>query len=320
MSLLTGYRPLIACVGGLFLAQTPAHAELPQPVRDIIDAAIASGDKDAVETVIGFARQTNPEDNAEIDAIMADFNAEQRRIADEQAAAEEQAIRSAGVFDNWSGRGEIGASRSTGNTDNLGLSIGLKLNREGIDWQHRFRANADLQRSNGRTTKERYFASYEPRFTLNEGAFLFAIAQFERNPFQGYSARYSVSGGIGYRLIDDEGMRLAVKVGPAWRRTDFSDGGGESSIAGLAGLDFDWDITDRLKFTQDANMVANAGGSATVIIDANNTSLNFVSGLEARVSDRLSTRFSYTIDYDSNPPDGKESMDTLSRVTLIYGF
>jgi putative salt-induced outer membrane protein len=29
---------------------------------------------------------------------------------------------------------------------------------------------------------------------------------------------------------------------------------------------------------------------------------------------------SYTIDYDSNPPPGAVSTDTLSRFTLVYDF
>ena len=102
--------------------------------------------------------------------------------------------------------------------------------------------------------------------------------------------------------------------------TDFVNGDSESRIAGLLGVDFDWSITDRLKLTHETNAVAETGGSATVIVDSNNTSLNFVTGLNAKVSDKLTTRFSYAVEYDSNPPAGSENTDTLSRVTLIYDF
>ena len=44
------------------------------------------------------------------------------------------------------------------------------------------------------------------------------------------------------------------------------------------------------------------------------------SGLEATISDGLTTRLSYTVDYDSNPPAGAVSTDTLTRFTLVYGF
>jgi putative salt-induced outer membrane protein len=317
-STLAARSPVI--LAGLAALPSPAFAELPQPVRAMVEAAIASGDKAKVDAVIAVARQTNPDDTAELDSLQAGFTAKQQRLAQAQAAEKERKIRSAGVLGNWTGRGQIGVSRSTGNTDNLALSLALDLDRKGIDWQHHNKATADFQRSNGLTTGERYFASYEPRYNLSKRAFVFGIGQFERNPFQGFDGRYAVSGGVGYRLLDGKGLELSIKAGPAWRRTDFVYGGSESSIAALAGFDFDWAITDRLKFTQDTNMVANTGGAATLIVDANNTTLNLVTALEAKVSHRLSARLSYTIDYDSNPPAGATSTDTFSNVTLVYGF
>jgi putative salt-induced outer membrane protein len=114
--------------------------------------------------------------------------------------------------------------------------------------------------------------------------------------------------------------QLSLQAGPAWRRVDFLDGTSDSSLGALAGLDFDWQIAKALKFTQDANLVADGGGAATVLVDSNNTSVLLTSGLEAKISDRLTTRLSYTFDYDSNPPIGAVSTDTLTRFTLVYGF
>ena len=146
------------------------------------------------------------------------------------------------------------------------------------------------------------------------------MAQYERDRFQGFSGRYAVSGGIGYRVLDEDNIKLSVKAGPAYRITEFNDGTSESRIAALLGLDFDWDISDRLKLTHDTNAVAEGGASAQAIIDSSNTSLNFVTGLNAKISDRISARVSYAIEYDSNPPAGAVQTDTLSRITLIYDF
>jgi putative salt-induced outer membrane protein len=48
--------------------------------------------------------------------------------------------------------------------------------------------------------------------------------------------------------------------------------------------------------------------------------VNLATGLEAKVSDRLSTRLSYAVDYNSNPPAGRGDTDTISRFSLVYGF
>jgi putative salt-induced outer membrane protein len=48
--------------------------------------------------------------------------------------------------------------------------------------------------------------------------------------------------------------------------------------------------------------------------------LSLVTALDAKVSDRITTRFSYALDYDSDPPPNAVSTDTLTRFTLVYGF
>ena len=81
-----------------------------------------------------------------------------------------------------------------------------------------------------------------------------------------------------------------------------------------------WKITPRLIFTQNANMVAETAGSATLIVESDNTTLALNSGLEAKISDRLSTRLSYALSYDSNPPPQGVSTDSMTRFTMVYGF
>ena len=314
MRITTAIIPL-AC-----LLATPVHAQLAQPVRDMIEAAIATGDADTAKAVVDVARTTNPQDVAEIDAMFGNFQSAQAEEAAAAAAAKELAVREAGLFDNWSGEGQIGFFQSSGNTDSMGLTAQIALNREGINWEHKFRAAADFRRNNGATDREQFMAVYEPRYQINDRLFAYALGQYERDRFQGFSGRYSFSGGLGYRVIDNDALRLSVKAGPAWRKAQFVNGTSESNIAALAGLDFDWRISNRIKLTQDTNAVADAGGSAVAIVDSNNVTLNFVTGLEGKISDSLTARLSYTVEYDSNPPAGAVSTDTLTRFTLVYGF
>ncbi len=286
----------------------------------MVQAAIATGDPAKVDAVIEVAKATNPGDEAELETMRTAFADAQKERARIAAKEKEEHIRSASLFENWSGSGEVGASYASGNNDNAGVTLGLDLKREGIDWSHRLRATMDYQRSNGATTRERYFVSYEPRFQIDDGLFAYGLAQYESDTFQGVSGRLAVSGGLGYKIVDSARVSFSAKLGPAYRRTDYLTGAGESRLAVLAGMDFDWAITDRLKLTQDTNMVAETGGEAVVIVDSSNTSVTLVTGLEARVSNRFSTRLSFTLDYDSNPPVNAVTTDTLSRVTLIYGF
>ena len=307
-------------LAAICLPAVPAAAELPEGVQAMIDAAIASGDAKKVETVLELARQTNPGEAARLDAIAAEWKAAQAVKAAEAKAAKIEAIRTAGMLDLWSGEGEIGAFQSTGNTDSLGISGSVKAKREGLKWSHRISARVDLQRQDGETKREQLLAAYEPRWQFNDDMFVYGLAQIERDRLQGVARRYAASGGLGYKVFDRKGLNLSIKAGPAWRITDYTDGTSASRIAGLFGADFDWEIVKGLTFTQDANALAEGGGEVQVLVDGSNTSINLVSGLDFRISEKLRSRLSYAVEYDSNPPEGAVGTDTLTRFTVIYGF
>ena len=302
------------------LAPAAAHAALPDPVRAMIEAAIATGDKAKVAAVVEVAKTTNTGDAAEIDALDQAFR---QRLAEKDAAEKarkEAEIRTAGLFDEWHGKGQVGAFQSTGNSHDIGVSLALNLDRKGIEWEHKLTATIDYQRSNGLTSRERYLFAYEPRYNFDTDVFGFGLAQYESDRIQGFSSRYSLSGGLGYNLIASPDVKFSAKAGPAFRRTELVDGTAEDHLGGLAGLDFAWKINKRLSFTQNANMVAETGSNATLVVDAGNTTLALNSGLEAKISDRLSTGLSYALNYDSNPPPGGASTDTMTRFTMVYGF
>ncbi|MCW5646494.1 MAG: hypothetical protein KIT23_04600, partial [Sphingopyxis sp.] len=57
------------------------------PVRTMLASAIAGGRDADVEAVAKLAKETNPDDAAEIDAELAAYRAERQRLKDEAAAA-----------------------------------------------------------------------------------------------------------------------------------------------------------------------------------------------------------------------------------------
>ncbi|MEO1710923.1 MAG: DUF481 domain-containing protein, partial [Pseudomonadota bacterium] len=260
--------------------------------------------------VIDLAKTTNPDDVDELDALLASFQTEMEQLAAAEALAEEEAIRSAGIFENWSGQGELGAFNSTGNTENTGVTASLSLVREGINWRHKLSGRAEYQETDGVATREQYAAAYEVNLKMTDRLFAYGLAQYERDPFQGFSARYAVSGGLGYDVLVD-GPTLTVNAGPAWRRTELVDNGGTTSdLAGRAALDFDWDLSENITFTQDASAFIQSGSST----------YTSATGLQAGISDALSVRLSYTIEVDTDPPPGSVKTDTLSRITILYDF
>ena len=95
---------------------------LPQATRAMLEAAAATRDNTAVDTMARFARQTQPDHVAEIDAFVAEYRDGARRRLAEAAAARRIAIAERGVLDGWTGQVQAGASRATGNTSNSAVT------------------------------------------------------------------------------------------------------------------------------------------------------------------------------------------------------
>ena len=280
------------------------------PVRNMLAAAMASGRDADVEAVAKLAKATTPEDAAEIEEQVVAYRAERQRLKDEAAAAARAKLAASKFWENWKGEGQIGASHSSGNTNSAGLSAGLSLARQGIDWLHKLRAQADYQRTNGKTSVERYLTEIEPQYRINERTFAYGLGRWEHDRILGYNTRWNLSGGLGYKVIDNKKMTLSLKGGPAFRQTDFVDGGNDTELTALAGLDFGWQLSPTLRLTQ----------VASTIIGEANGSTSSQTALNAKLTGALSARIAYSAQIDTSPPPGIESVDTQTRFSLVYGF
>ena len=282
----------------------------PDPIGNMLAAAIASAKDADVEAVGKLAKETNPENAQEIEERLLAYRAERKRLRDEAAAAERAKLAAAKFWQNWKGEGQIGASQSSGNTDSVGLSAGVALARKGIDWTHKFRAQADYQRTNGATSVERYLGEVEPQYRINDRTFAFGLGRWEHDRILGYDTRWNLSGGLGYKVVDTKKMTLSLKGGPAFRQTDFVNGEEDTELTALAGLDFGWQISPTLRLTQ----------VASTIIGEANGSTNSQTALSAKLTGALSARIAYSAQIDTSPPPGIEKVDTQTRFTLVYGF
>ncbi len=299
-------------IGAMLAYYRSAHDPVapPDPVGEMLAAAIASGKDGDVEAVAKLAKAASPEQAAEIDARVVAYRAERQRLREEEAAAARAKLAAAKIWQNWKGEGQVGASLATGNTNSKGLSAGLALARKGLDWNHKFRAQADYQRTNGRTSVERFLVELEPQYKISDRAFAYGLGRWEQDRILGYEERWNASGGFGYKVVDEKNIALSLKGGPAWRFTDFTRGPSDSELTGLAGLDFGWQLSPTLRLTQ----------VASTSLGEKNTTTSSLTALNAKLTGALSARVAYSAEIDTNPPPGIEKVDTLTRFTLVYGF
>ena len=248
-------RHCLAILPLLFATQAWANAPalLPPSVREMLEAAIANGNETEIATVAKIAKQTNP---ASTDQIQRMVNSWKERTK----ATHDTVIREAGIGDLWTGRIEAGGFRSTGSTSEIGISASATATRTGIQWTHKLTASADYRRANGVTSRERYFAGYEPRYEFDPRGFAYVLAQFERDTSIGYDERYTASVGVGYKLIVSKPVDLSADIGPSVRHVKYLIGERETKLgvrgARLARQPHPHLQTDRLWLCRDRRLHA----------------------------------------------------------------
>jgi putative salt-induced outer membrane protein len=284
-------------------AQDLPPPPLPPAARAMLEQAIAGGDEADIAAVAKIAKKTYPRSSAEISALV---NARSEKVAERR----KDLIQSASIFELWKGRGELGGFRSTGSTSEVGISAGLAITRTGLKWTHKLSASADYRRAYGATSRERIVAAYEPRYQFDPKGFAYGLTQFERDPIIGFDARYTGSAGIGYKLLDDKKLTLSVDAGPSLRHVAYPDNSTETKAGVRSSIDFAWKLNPQLTLRQ----------TASGYVESNNESATALTALDARIIARLSARFSYNLQYESQNRLTSERFDTLSKVTLIYDF
>jgi putative salt-induced outer membrane protein len=290
----------------------PVAPALPGEVRTVIEAAIKSGDSAAVETVAKFARQAYPGATSDIDAVVKDFRAARAAAQAREAEAKKEKLATAGPLDLWKGQVELGGARSTGSTSSLGVYAALNADRQGLKWRHRVEARAEFQRTNGVLSKERITGSWQPRYAVKDGLYLYGLTQYEHDPFVGFDGRYTLGAGGGYAVIAGPRMHLDLEGGPALRQTDYRrDAEGDATtIAARASANFAWKISPRLEFRQ----------TGSLYVEEDNGSGSAISALDAVLFGPVKVRLSYELRYERDALRNVDTLDTSSRATLVLGF
>jgi putative salt-induced outer membrane protein len=299
------FWPVLAICG---LPAAAAAAPPPEPIRAMIETALATDDPATIASVVGVAKHTVPESAAEIDAIVAGYSA--KPAAKKAAAPPPPPVRAAAA-QLWKGSVELGGSHSTGNSRVLDVYGGVDLTRTGPRWTHKITAHVEYQETSGATSAERLLAAYQPQLKLDADHYAYGLAQYEHDRFLGYRNRYTVGAGLGLSAVTRPDLKIEFDAGPAARRTSFYDHRpGEDRLAARGSFHLKWLPSPRLTISEEAALYLQRG----------DTTAKSLTALETRLFGPLKARLSYEAQYESAAPDRQKDLDTTSRVSLVYGF
>jgi putative salt-induced outer membrane protein len=215
----------------------------------------------------------------------------------------------------WTGEGSLSAGVTTGNTETTDLGLGLDLGREMGLWKVGVQAAADYGETEGNETKNRLFFGANLDRQINDKLFGFGQLSYEKDEFSGFESRAFIGAGLGYEVLASDATQWTVRGGPGIKIDEIaatltSPATTEESFGATATSNFAHKFNDNVSFTNDTN----------VLYAETSTQIGNIAALTATLTDTLSARISFEARHDTDPVAGFESTDTISRVSLVYGF
>lgn len=208
----------------------------------------------------------------------------------------------------WVGEASLTANKTTGNTDTTDFGAGLKLDKIGEVWRHKFNASADFGDVNGVSNRERYILGYKVEREINDRLFGFAEGDYFSDKFGAFTDGYFVGGGLGYTVIEPDPMSWNLSAGIGYRSQTSRLDVTTEELALNAGSDFDWQLNDNVSLYNDAG----------VLWSDSDTYLWSELGLTATLMGNLAARASFRIDHHTDVPFGTKNTDTISRFGIVY--
>jgi putative salt-induced outer membrane protein len=218
------------------------------------------------------------------------------------------------VQTGWTGAGELGFVKTTGNTDSAALNAKLNFVRTGKRWRHRFTGTALTTSENDIKDNERYTVEVQSDRKISKKSWLFGAFRWDADKFGSYDPQTSLTAGYGYQLMKSEKHELKGEIGAGYKRLDervSNDSTGE--FIGRFLLDDSWQVFKTTLWTN--RLLVEAGST--------NTFTQFNTALNVSMTDRFAIKLGYEVRNNSNVPDtieDSEKTDTITSVNLVYNF
>ena len=161
------------------------------------------------------------------------------------------------------------------------------------------------------------------RVILSKNSHFFVALTHDSDYFGAYRHETVLSGGYGFRLIDESDMTLGFDFGPGYKYFQYSESNGDLFKDGrpkagekddewiaVGKADFNWTISDNAKFTQ---------GLKVEYGDTNTKTLS-ETALLTKINGSLQMKVAFNVTHNSDVSDDKKNTDTETSLTLVYSF
>lgn len=220
------------------------------------------------------------------------------------------------IATGWDGTANIGFSYTSGNSNNVTMSTGLRATKSrpqgGLTVYVRSLWNSNHGSRSNVTTQNAFWGGARYDRTIDRRLFGFVSYDFERDKPKRLDFRSVAGGGLGHRTIKSDRTELEFLGGAAWNRT-WQAGSDTNTPEGLAGVTFRRKINDRLRFQQATTYFQN-------ITDLSKYRFIFDSTLSIDVTKKVGFYISLGDRFNSNPLGTAKRNDFLFTTGMKWNF
>jgi putative salt-induced outer membrane protein len=209
----------------------------------------------------------------------------------------------------WKGKGEVGASFASGNSENESANAALEMKHTRDKWTNTLGLAGNYGSDGAVTTVERWEVRAHSDYAFAYRAYWFGAGRYEDDRFSAFEYQASVSSGLGYKFINTERTKFWVQGGPGYRFAEQRDTGeSEDGVIMRGDVGFEHQLTDTTKIVD--RLLTESGSG--------NTYMQNDLGLEVTITGSLGLRVGYQVRHNTAVLPGVEKTDTLATVVLLY--
>lgn len=216
----------------------------------------------------------------------------------------------------WSGQTQFGLSGASGNSDRVALNGKASVRRESSFDRLDLSLQGRFAREKGTNRENEVIADAKLERDFSEDAFVFGNLAMERDAFENLDLRSALTVGTGFFLVRTKEQDLKPRIGLGYQVEAFMDAPNADEAIFALGYDYRWKINGWMLLTHAFTYQPDLSKPADdfrVLSEAN---------LDVAVADGSpwSVKLGVRNQYDSEPVDANEKLDTFYTVSLGYNF
>jgi putative salt-induced outer membrane protein len=222
------------------------------------------------------------------------------------------------------GKGQFGFLSAHGNTDSESVNGKIDLQRYDGPWKNQFALEGLYGQNSGITSAERWEARGQSSYTVSGDLYAFGALRYEHDLFDGFEYQASVTGGMGYKILDSDSDKLSAQAGLGYRssrpETIIKDPSG--AVISRTPLDVENEaiFTAGVDYLHAFNKSTTLTNKFLVEAGSSNTMLHDEIALTVKMSTKLALSVGYGITDNTKPPAPLKQIDTVATVNLVFAF